>query len=304
MTGACLLGSDINHIVSRDVSRRKPMQELRGRTALVTGASRGIGVYIARALAKEGMNLVLAARSTDELGRLAEELRAAGHRVLIIPADLGDRASLRALAEQAEAQAGGVDVLVNNAGVGSAMPYDKLTVGEIDQTIEVNLRAPMVLSRLLLPHMIRRRRGHIVNIASIAGLLPVNYCEPYGATKHGLVGFTRSLRATAVSERWPVGCSAVCPGFVSNVGMYADMQKEFDVTTPAAFGTSRPENVARQVVRAIKHNVPEIVVNPTPIRPLVALALVVPRSVTCMLLRLGGAEVFGVPARKRAAAKA
>lgn len=275
------------------------MNELRGRTALVTGASKGIGVYIARALAAEGMNLILASRSADKLEALADELRDDGVRVSCIPTDLGDRRSLEALASRAEEESGGIDVLINNAGLERWMAYDELPTDRIDEIIEVNLRAPMTLARLLLPSMLERGRGHIVNIASVAGMAGFPYSEAYCATKHGLVGFTRAFRLTAKSEGYPVGCSVVCPGFVDDVGMYAGMTDEAKVKSPLAFGTSSPRKVARAVVRAIKRDAPEIVVNPTPVRLWVALALLVPRFGSWLALRLGAARIFGPVAKGR-----
>jgi short-subunit dehydrogenase len=275
------------------------MRDLKDRTALVTGASQGIGVYIARALAAEGMNLILAARSADKLESVAEDLRATGCRVLCIPTDLSDRASLTALVERAEGEGGGVDLLINNAGVELSMAFDKVPVGDIDQIIEVNLRAPIVLSRLLLSKMIQRGQGHIVNISSLAGLGGAAYQELYCATKHGLVGFTRSLRATASNEGYPVGCSVVCPGFIDDVGMYMKMSRESGVKAPLSFGTSPPERVARAVVRAVKRHVPEIVVNPMPMRPLVAVALFAPRFALWLLNRLGISRFFEAAAKQQ-----
>jgi len=278
------------------------MRDLRGRTALVTGASRGLGIYIARALAAEGMHLILAARSRDALEAVAQELRANGTKVSCIPTDLGDRSSLNALVEQAEGEGGGVDLLVNNAGIERSMAYDEIPIEDIDDMIEINLRAPMVLSRLFLPRMIERGRGHVVNVSSVAGFGSVAYQEPYCATKSGLIGFTRSFRASAMALSHPVNCSVVAPGFVEDAGMYNDMTREFDVKAPLAFGTSPPQKVAAAVVRAVKHDVPEIIVNPTPIRPLVALALFAPRLALWIVMKLGGA-FFGVVARQRAGLK-
>ena len=274
------------------------MRNLQGRTALVTGASKGIGVHIARALANEGMNLILAARSAEKLERVAEDLRATGCRVLCIRADLSDRPSLEMLAERAEQEQGGIDLLVNNAGTEQWSAFDQLPVEAIDRIVAINLNAPMVLSRLLLPHMIRRGRGHIVNVSSVAGLGGIAYAEPYCATKHGLVGFTRSFRATALSEGYPVSCSVICPGLVADAGMYDDVRREFDIEAPRLIGTSRPEKVARAVVRAVKRDLPEVVVNPTPIRPLVALALFAPRLALRLIMKLGG-KFFRTVAKQR-----
>ena len=275
------------------------MKELHGRTALVTGASRGLGVYIARALAAEGMNLILAARSADPLEKVAADLRRSGTKVLCIPTDLGDRASLEALVARAEGEGGGVDLLVNNAGLEWSMAYDQIPLETIDDLIEINLRAPLVLSRLFLPKMLERGRGHIVNVSSLAGYGAVAYSEPYCATKAGLIGFTRSMRATAKLLNYPVNCSVVSPGFVADAGMYNDMASKFGVKAPVAFGTSSPQKLAAAVVRAAKRDVPEIIVNPTPIRPLIALALFAPRLALWIVMKLGGG-FFGVIADQRA----
>ncbi|NNE20002.1 MAG: SDR family NAD(P)-dependent oxidoreductase [Myxococcales bacterium] len=278
------------------------MRDLQNRTALVTGASRGLGVYIARALAAEGMNLILVARSAEGLERVADELRATGCKVQCIPTDLADREAVQVLAEQAEAESDGVDVLVNNAGAEYAMPFDQIPVERLDEAVEVNLRAPMVLARLLLPKMIARGRGHIVNISAANGLFGTPYSEPLCATKHGMVGLSRGLRATAKSEGYPVGCSAICSGFVTESGMYDDLSQEFGIRAPWTLGTSRPESVARAVVRAVKRDLPEVFVNPIPLRPVAVLAALLPRLTTWLVLRLGVAKVFGPVAKTRAAA--
>lgn len=275
------------------------MKNLKGRVALVTGASRGLGPHIARALADEGMNLVLAARSADKLEAVAEEIRAMGQRVLCIPTDLGDPQSLAALVERAEAETAGVDLLVNNAGVEHMMPFDQVPVSTLDQVIDVNLRAPMVLSRLLLPKMLARGRGHIVNVASAAGYGGIPYQESYCATKAGLIGLTRAFRGTSAYDGNPVGCSVVSPGFVAEAGMYDDMVNSHGVKAPSALGTTRPANVAAAVIRATKRDLPEIIVNPMPVRPLAILALIAPRFATWLLIRLGVMRVFGPVAEGR-----
>jgi short-subunit dehydrogenase len=261
-------------------------------------------VYIARALAREGMNLILAARSAEGLEAVADELRATGCKVLCVPTDLSNRASVLALVARAEGEGGGVDLLVNNAGIEHTMPFDRVPIEMLDEMLEVNLRAPMILSRLLLPNMIARGHGHIVNVSSGVGFGGVPYLEPYCATKAGVLGLTRAFRATAKEEGYPVGCSAVCPGFVDEAGIYDDMKREFGVKAPMALGTTRPKKVASAVIRAVKRNVPEIIVNPMPIRPLGVLAVIAPRLAIWLVIRLGVAKVFGPVARSRALAEA
>jgi short-subunit dehydrogenase len=276
------------------------VKELRGKTALVTGASRGIGAHIARALASEGMRLVLAARSAEALEGIAAELRARGAEVVTIPADLARRDQIEALAERA----GGLDVLVNNAGLELAAAYHTVAPETIDELIAVNLTAPMILTRLLLPGMIARGGGHVVNISSLAGLVGTPYGEVYCATKHGLVGFTRSLRATAEAEGYGVGASVICPGFISDEGMFADAAGGAGVEAPALLGTSPPEAVAKAVVRAIVRDEPEVIVNGRPVLPMLLTQLFSPRMAPKIASRVGVVTLFRRLAEHRAAESA
>ena len=223
------------------------MKELRGRTAILTGASRGVGVYDARALAKEGMNLVLAARDAPGLDACRKEVEAQGVRSISVPIDLRDPAAPAELVKRAQGAFGEIDVLVNNAGIEDIGVLEATDPQSILDSIAVNLTAPILLTRLLLPGMLERDRGHIVNIASLAGITPNAYSEVYAATKHGVVGFTRSLRATVDGERKrsAVGFSSICPGFISTVGMAEEMRVNYGVIPPAMLGVSHPETVAR-----------------------------------------------------------
>ena len=268
------------------------MKNLQGKTALITGASRGIGTFIAQALAKEKMNLILVARTSDSLEKVAAGLSLQQTSVKCIPADIGQRDQLETLVKRAEAEFNGVDVLVNNAGLESTYPYEKLETKIIDQIIKVNLVAPMILARLFLPKMIERGRGHIVNISSLSGLVGTPYEEVYAASKHGLVGFTRSLRLTAIRESYPVGVSVICPGFISKVGMWDTMSKESGLDAPAIFGTLPPENVAKAVVSAIIKDKAEVIVNSMPFRPFLLLQALLPSVAPFLTLKTGSVELF------------
>jgi short-subunit dehydrogenase len=249
---------------------------MRGKTALVTGASRGIGLFIARALAGEGMNLIVVARSAEALEAAGAELRSHAIRVTTIAADVGRLDELEMLVARAEADSGGVDVLVNNAGLDFPYPFDKLDTTMVAQMMAVNLNAPILLTRLFLPKMIKRGRGHIVNVASLAGLLGTPYDEVYAASKHGLVGFTHSLQLTAVNEGYPVGISVICPGFISDAGMYDKNSAGSGLVAPPALKPSSPEAVAKAVVKAIREEKPELIVNVTPVRPLMMIQSLFP----------------------------
>ncbi len=159
------------------------MQIRRGDVALITGASRGIGRHIAMAMARRGMDLVLAARSQDGLDAVAAEVRSAtGVTVWTLTVDLGDRDQAAALPARAEAAAGRVDVLVNNAGLDPVYRPDEIPLEELAAMTDVNLLAPMLLTRMVLPGMVRRGRGHVVNVASMSGRIAI--CLPGALHRH------------------------------------------------------------------------------------------------------------------------
>jgi len=251
------------------------MRDLAGRTALVTGASHGLGRFIARALAAERMNVVLAARSVAELDDLAVELGKAGVEALAVPIDLADRNELARLVTAAHNQFGAVDVLVNNAGVFKPKALHHQDASELEHHVRVNLLAPLILTSLVLPGMLERKRGHIVNLGSLAGRSPIGFVEPYSATKAGLIAFSASLRASYHGTG--ISASAITPGFVTDAGMYRVLQDTTHLSAPGWLGKSKPEDVARAVVRAIKQDLPEVIVNPGPMRLMLAFRDVFPR---------------------------
>ncbi len=258
--------------------------ELRGANAIVTGASRGIGVYIARALAEHGVNLVLTARSAAELDVVQAEMAGLGVNVAAIPCDIADTDARAELVERAELEIGPIDIVINNAGIETVGQFHTMTSNDLTRVLDVNLIAPVMLTRALLPGMIDRGRGHVVNISSGAGKVGVPYAASYSASKHGLVGLTHSLRAEY--DRSPVGFSVVCPVFVSSAGMY-DRWQRGGVKAPWFVGRSTPERVAKVVVSCIRRNRSDVFVNVPPVRPLVALMSVAP-AIEPALMRLFG----------------
>ncbi|GLW07850.1 hypothetical protein Misp01_29800 [Microtetraspora sp. NBRC 13810] len=208
-----------------------------GARVLVTGASSGIGAATADALAAAGARLLLAGRDRERLEAVAART---GGRVLVF--DIATQA--KALAEQA----GAVDVLVNNAGVGWAGPFAWMPPATVRHLVEVNLAAPMVLTRLLLPAMIDAGRGHIVLVASIAGAVGVGQETVYSATKAGLIGFAEGLRYEV--RRMPgMGVSVLLPGVVATP-FFERRGVPYTRRRPAPIP---PERVARAVVAAIRH---------------------------------------------------
>lgn len=271
-----------------------------GDTALVTGASRGIGRHIAIALAQRGVDLVLVARTAADLENVAAEIRnQCPVSVSTFVADLADRDEATSLIARAEAVAGPLTILVNNAGLETTRCFEERPVDEIAAMTDVNLLAPMLLTRSVLPGMVERRRGHIVNIASIAGLLPSAYEEPYNATKFGLVGFTRSLRLTARDRGWHVSASAICPGFMEGAGMYDDMQTEFGVTAPPSMRPLPVQSVGAAVLKAVERDLPEVLIMRGAPRLTVVAANASPRLFERLAHRLDLAATFRTVAVRR-----
>jgi uncharacterized protein len=268
--------------------------ELDGARVLLTGGSRGIGPFIARAVLARGARVTLAARSGDDLERVRDSLGT--DRVTTVAGDVTSEEDREAMVADAEAAFGPTDVLVNNAGIESILPFTEYTEEDIHATVATNLDAPIQLCRLVVPGMLARRRGHIVNVASLAGKAPTPYNTVYAATKHGLIGFTYSLRAELHGTG--VSASAVCPAFVSEAG-FVTSYVEPDVTRGMGTETD-PRKVGRAVVRAIERDKPDVVVaGALPQIADVSLAIS-PRFTEFLARRLGGYDSL----RREAAARA
>jgi 3-hydroxybutyrate dehydrogenase len=192
------------------------MRRLEGRVALVTGAGRGIGRATALRLAGAGAKVVLSARTGDELGSVVAEIEAAGGIAAALECDLGDRAQTIDLVSRSNGCFGPVDVLVNNAGIGSSAdprPLADYNDPFWDLTLAVNLTAPYLLSKAALPHMREKRWGRIVTVASINSRVPSPHSGAYVASKHGVLGLMRTLALEHAAEGITVNC--VCPGPVA-----------------------------------------------------------------------------------------
>jgi short-subunit dehydrogenase len=237
-------------------------------TALITGASRGIGPHIARSMAASGYDLVLASRSKTELEAVAAEIRASGGKALAVVADVTDSDSLDLLIGAAEREYGQVDVLVNNAGGDPLREFDKMSWAENEAIYRLNVLAPIQLTHKLLPGMLERHRGHIVNISSIAGRIGFPYTEAYAAAKDGLIAFTRVLRTDYRSRG--VSASTLVLGAIRGSGQGQRTADEMGTKMPGGY-TSPAAAVGKAVVHAIRKDRAEIVVMPGPGRLVKAL---------------------------------
>jgi 3-hydroxybutyrate dehydrogenase len=181
---------------------------LAGKTALVTGGGRGIGRAIAERLAAEGARVAVAGRTVVEIDEVARAVSGDA-----FPMDAADRQSVRATIEAIQQKVGDIDVLVNNAGFAESASFDRTTDEMWDQLFEVNVTSAFQLTRALVPRMIARGFGRVINVASNAGLSGYAYTMAYCASKHAMVGMTRALAVEIASS--PVTVNAVCPGWTN-----------------------------------------------------------------------------------------
>ena len=251
-------------------------KHLAGRTALLTGATGGIGHAIARALHRRGAQLILTGRRTEVLEPLAQELGARS-----IAVDLEQASDV----ERLLSEVGHVDLLVANAAVPGSGPLLEYSDEQIDRALQVNLRAPMVLARHLTETMLAQEWGHLVFISSLAGKTSSPGSSVYSATKFGLRGFGQGLRGDLHGTG--VGVSVVFPGFIRDAGMFADS----GVKLPGFVGTSTPEQVADRVIVAIEHDRGEVDVAPLRMKLGSRFSTVAPSLSARLQRRLGGEKI-------------
>lgn len=246
--------------------------KLAGARVLVTGASRGFGVTIAQAIAGRGAHVIITGRTEQALRDVARGIGAD-----VVVADLADRSDVDRLVHDS----GEVDVLVANAALPACGDVETFSAEEIDRAIAVNLRAPMVLSRLLGAGMASRGRGHVVFVSSVVAMLPTPGLTIYNTTKSALANYGLSLRTEL--GRHGVGVSVVYPGAISQTGMWAD--------AGLAGPTRSPAQVGRAVVRAIEDNRAEVIVAPVALRLTILVGRAMPRQVSQLALKMGESKV-------------
>ncbi|MCG8435401.1 MAG: SDR family NAD(P)-dependent oxidoreductase [Gammaproteobacteria bacterium] len=253
---------------------------LAGKTVVLTGASRGIGKYLAKTLAAEGCNLVLAARNQDALNNLVEELSEYSVKTIATKCDITDGADAQNLIKRAISNFQHIDVLINNAGVEEIIAFELQDPAAIETIVKTNLLAPMQLTRLVLPHMIEHG-GHVVNIASLAGRTGMPFGACYAGSKGGLAEWSISL-AAELHDRG-VHVTTIAPGFISEVGMFSRKNS----SAPRTLGESKPADVAAAVLKTLKKPSIEVIVNPKPVRLLMALKALSPKFALAIARKIG-----------------
>lgn len=236
------------------------MRPLAGKTALVTGAARGIGRAIALRLAGRGMRLALADRDVIGLATTVREVEKQGGEAVACPCDLSVPSQVDELADRVLDLWSGVDLLVNNAGVAHYGPTHEMAEPDLQRLMAVNLLAPIQLTKALLPSLRARPEAHVLNVCSVLGLTPMPRVSAYCATKHGLVGFSESLRIEY--GRQGLGVTTLCPGFVKTPLLDEAVDQQSNQPHPPALVCVSIDRVAQAAVRGIERNQRRVVVDP------------------------------------------
>ncbi len=255
-------------IAARTVVNRWREFDFRGKTVLITGGSRGLGLLLARQLVREGARVCICARDRDELERASADLtRRGGKDVLAIPCDVTDRMQVNELVRVAVERFGSIDVLINNAGKIQVGPMEVMTLEDYEVAMATHFWAPLYATLAVLPEMRKRGSGRIVNISSIGGKISVPHLLPYSASKFALVGFSEGLRAELMKDGIVV--TTVCPGLMRTgshlnaefKGRHEAEYAWFKISDSLPVSSMSAERAARQIIRATKRGDAEVVLS-------------------------------------------
>lgn len=245
-------------IALRMIRRERGRWDLANRTVLITGGSRGLGLLVARELAREGARLAITARDAATLARAREDLAGHGATVLALPCDVTDRDAVQRLVRETTQGLGPIDAVVNNAGTITVGPVDEMGVEDYEAALATNFWGPLYTIMAVLPAMRARRAGRIVNVTSIGGRLSVPHLLPYSVSKFALVGLSEGLRAELAGEGIEV--STICPGLMRTgsprhawfKGQHRAEYAWFSVADSLPLVSMSAERAARQIVDALR----------------------------------------------------
>jgi len=253
-------------LAARALYRRLTDYDLRGKTALITGGSRGLGLVLAREMAREGARLAVCARDGEELERAVADLRGRGADAFAFPCDVTDRSQVREMVDVVTDRFGSIDVLVNNAGTIQVGPLEVMTLEDFERAMDVHFWGPLYTTLAVLPQMRRRRDGRIVNISSIGGKISVPHLVPYSASKFALTGLSEGLRAELMKDN--VVVTTVCPGLMRtgsprNANFKGQHRAEyawFSISDSLPVTSIQAERAARQIIAAARRGQAQLVI--------------------------------------------
>jgi NAD(P)-dependent dehydrogenase (short-subunit alcohol dehydrogenase family) len=243
---------------------RSPGEDLAGAVVLVTGGSRGLGLLLAKEFARHGCRLVLCARDELELANADAELRGLGATVLALPCDVADEDAVQRMISAASEHFGRIDILVNNAGIIQVGPLESMTREDFERALDVMFWGSLYTTLAVLPQMMERRSGRIVNITSIGGKVSIPHLLPYGSAKFALVGLSQGLRAEL--RRSGIRVTTIVPGLLRtgspvNAFFKGDAEKEFtwfSLGSATPLTTMNASRAARRIVEAARRGEAEV----------------------------------------------
>ena len=266
--GLALVAAGLATAIAVRAMRTRRAFDFGGKSVVITGGSRGLGLVLARQLAAEGARITLIARDEHELQRAADDIHARqpSAEVLVVPADVGEREDVERAVAQAIGRYRSIDVLINNAGIIQVGPLDHMKLSDYEDAIKTHFWGPLFLVLAALPHMRRQGGGRIVNISSIGGRISVPHLVPYSASKFALTGLSDGLRAELARDQIVV--TTVCPGLMRigsplNAAFKGDRAREyswFAIASSLPVMTISAERAARQILGACRRGDAELVI--------------------------------------------
>ncbi len=259
LTGAGL------YLAARAIRRYARWYDLRGKTALITGGSRGLGLALSREFVARGACVAICARDVEELERASSDLVRPGRPVLALPCDVSSMEEVGRMVEAIREHFGSVDVLVNNAGVIEVGPLETMTLADYEEALAVNLRGPLHTMLAVIPEMRRRGEGRIVNITSIGGKIAIPHLTPYTMSKFALVGLSKAMRAELAKDG--VVVTTICPGLMRTgsprnatfKGRHRAEYAWFSVSDSLPLLTIGAEKAARRIISACQRGEAEVI---------------------------------------------
>jgi short-subunit dehydrogenase len=254
-------------LAGRAVARRLREYDLQGRTVLITGGSRGLGLVMARECVQQGARVAICARDEEELERARQDLTERGGQVLAVPCDLTHPSEVGRMVRTAQDRFGAVDVLINNAGVIIVAPVEEITLADYEEAMNTNYWSAVYTTMAVLPQMRMRGEGRIVNIASIGGKISVPHLLPYSASKFAMYGWSSGLRAELAKDGIVV--TTVCPGLMRTgsprnatfKGQHRAEYAWFSIGDSLPLTSMSAERAARQILTACKRGEAEVVLS-------------------------------------------